>query len=721
MQIDTVELKNIGPHKELKVSFEAGVTGIIGSNGAGKSTLVNAIYAGITGDFGRFNAGTKAGVITNTSKKHEPSFVRITGTHDGKLFELKRSLRPNENFFKLGDTIAESATAVNETVLGSLGLTRNVVDQYVFVNQGAMFTFLDESASVRAKTFQHLCGVDFSANISSACSTMLDYYKLKTTVDNSLDIEAQIDSIATQIKSTKEDIAAAKIEVLSAEKLLQLEKAVGDFQRYSYLKLQLATLKKELVSYLAELDTAKGNADDIAARRQKAKDWLSRNIENIQSARSLVASTDTLAKTFSSIIAHKKAKEDAENDLNSFKTKLENLTKEACDNGLLQGSELEEKEAEFRQLQAILSELEVVIKNLKEGKKAECDHCKQKVEPGHIKELISQYNSKVEGYTELKTLVLSSRASVKKLECANTDVVQAEVRLSNVEAKLKALESTVEGKTVSQESLDKAKSILASKAKADKLLVETEYPYNHAVSAVGIHTGNVQSRQSRLTELQEELDGLGKVCSNEQCDEYQQQIEKHKSSKTKIEMLERMLKSYQNTLNGLKATLSSLKANLAKDAKAKHLMSIISRAAEIFHWTCLPKRVAHNNLKRLESHINEELSRFNNPFLVKATEDLSFDVFFSDKHSVSARQLSGGQKVILAIAFRSALDRLFGHNIGIMFLDEPADGLDEDNVAYFHDALQEWSSSMGKNKQIVVITHEKGLTNAFDHIVQISK
>ena len=43
MRISKVELKNIGPHKNLTVEFGKGLIGLVGSNGAGKSTLFHDV------------------------------------------------------------------------------------------------------------------------------------------------------------------------------------------------------------------------------------------------------------------------------------------------------------------------------------------------------------------------------------------------------------------------------------------------------------------------------------------------------------------------------------------------------------------------------------------------------------------------------------------------------------------------------------------------------
>ena len=123
----------------------------------------------------------------------------------------------------------------------------------------------------------------------------------------------------------------------------------------------------------------------------------------------------------------------------------------------------------------------------------------------------------------------------------------------------------------------------------------------------------------------------------------------------------------------------------------------------------------------LVDDINDNLSMFNNPFYVEADHDLTFKVFFPGQPAVKAKQLSGGQKVVLAIAFRAAIDRVFGHNVGMMFLDEPTAGLDADNVEYFHTALQQLAKKVSSSRQLVVITHVQELSNVFDQLVEIAK
>ena len=166
-------------------------------------------------------------------------------------------------------------------------------------------------------------------------------------------------------------------------------------------------------------------------------------------------------------------------------------------------------------------------------------------------------------------------------------------------------------------------------------------------------------------------------------------------------------------------TLKNLKSKLAEQAKIRNLITTISEAGDLFHWNNLPKIVAQSNMELLVGDINENLELFNDPFFVEASDDLTFRVFFPGKPPVKASQLSGGQKVVLAIAFRAALDRVFGHDAGMMFLDEPTAGLDSDNINYFHGSLKQLAGKVTENRQMVVITHVQELEGVFDQVVEI--
>ena len=64
----------------------------------------------------------------------------------------------------------------------------------------------------------------------------------------------------------------------------------------------------------------------------------------------------------------------------------------------------------------------------------------------------------------------------------------------------------------------------------------------------------------------------------------------------------------------------------------------------------------------------------------------------------SAGRLSGGEKVLLGISFRVAVNSMFAIDLGLLVLDEPTAGLDKGNLACLHVAferLRELSRSRG--------------------------
>jgi DNA repair exonuclease SbcCD ATPase subunit len=230
----------------------------------------------------------------------------------------------------------------------------------------------------------------------------------------------------------------------------------------------------------------------------------------------------------------------------------------------------------------------------------------------------------------------------------------------------------------------------------------------------GLIKGLTASR-NRLQEAQESGPGPG---------EYEvalQLLDEHVTAKALHQEISGAQSEATRNLQRNKSLLNKLRERQSRHAEAQKLLSVIEEVAEIFHWNNLPKSVSQANLELLVEDINANLELFNNPFYIDADEDLTFQVYLPGKLPVKAKQLSGGQKVILAIAFRAALDRVFGHDVGMMFLDEPTSGLDADNVNYFHDALQQLASKVGNDRQLVVITHVQELSGVFDQVIEIRK
>jgi len=111
---------------------------------------------------------------------------------------------------------------------------------------------------------------------------------------------------------------------------------------------------------------------------------------------------------------------------------------------------------------------------------------------------------------------------------------------------------------------------------------------------------------------------------------------------------------------------------------------------------------------------------FDIPFTAAIKDDLDVVCVFPGAGEKPAGRLSGGQKVMLGIAFRFAVYRLFASELGFMILDEPTSMLADEKVQSVVDVMQSvrrYAHNTGM--QLVVITHKSQLETAFDQTVRL--
>jgi DNA repair exonuclease SbcCD ATPase subunit len=131
----------------------------------------------------------------------------------------------------------------------------------------------------------------------------------------------------------------------------------------------------------------------------------------------------------------------------------------------------------------------------------------------------------------------------------------------------------------------------------------------------------------------------------------------------------------------------------------------------------LPRLIHRSILSRLVSVINRELQGFDEPFHVEVNDNLTFTARFADDRMVNSKALSGGEKVMLALSFWSAINRTFAQNLGIMVLDEPTSGLDDENQQRLYTVLEQWKNLLHRrDQQVIIITHDAGMESTFDNV-----
>jgi exonuclease SbcC len=700
MRINTVKLKNIGPHKDLEVKFGRGLIGLVGSNGAGKSTLVNSIYAALTNDFSRFG-NSKSEIITNGTT--EDSFIKLTGEHRGQQFELIRWLKPNKSEFTFGDNSYSKATDINEAVVAQLNIPKLVIDKYVFVNQWEMFGFLDQSAGERAKTFQYLCGTEAATTAYKVCADYVAKQKNLQIVDNSFELQSSVtgaeEAMAEHRNKAKsvEKFILTDVDLTAYQELLDLEKAGLDaVNSLTDEKAEEHKLIKELEEHANELTVLQEKID-------KRNNWKERNEINLKSAYDLV-------EAYSEYEFIQADSASATSAIALLKKKLKVLKKP------VKNKELYVDAAEQKKLSAQEGRLQVLIEQAENVNtdEAVCPHCLQEVSATHVEKLQADLETNRQKLADIAKRIEHSCDYDQNLELFNKKQTDIKNSIAQFEATL--AENNKRIAEFGGGNNDAAESLLQKEKEVDQQLKKFEKQARVCSSKQSQATGKLKAIQATIAKLKAKVKARP---AGEEIARVRLSLSQHEKATSARQAAVGAYREAKKSRDRAQTTLDHLKSQLNKQLKIQNLLDTISEAGEVFHWNNLPKVVSQANLELLVNDINNNLQLFNSPFVVEADQDLTFKVYFPGQLPVKAKQLSGGQKVMLAIAFRAALDRVFGHDTGMMYLDEPTSGLDADNVKYFHDALQKLAERQGSDRQLVVITHVHELSGAFDQLVQL--
>jgi DNA repair exonuclease SbcCD ATPase subunit len=168
--------------------------------------------------------------------------------------------------------------------------------------------------------------------------------------------------------------------------------------------------------------------------------------------------------------------------------------------------------------------------------------------------------------------------------------------------------------------------------------------------------------------------------------------------------------------------LTKLKADIAASADVQRKYSLLSRAKDVLEMEQVPYDILLAYLPTITKAINQYLEGFEAPFTLNLTKDRSdFEVRFKASGNVMPLdKLSGGQSIITGLAFRLALHDHVAKQFGVMLLDEPTAYLDADAVTCVRNVFQAADAVAKKNKrQIILITHEEGLSSGIQNKIQL--
>lgn len=706
MRVKKLKLVNWCNHADRVIEF-GDLTSLRGPNGSGKTNTLNALVFAFTGK--SRNEGTKDENKSSLAAKDAPCGVTVWFDHGGTSYELHRSVEPARQWLKYGDEKLTKAPQIRDYLKDVLGVDEKVMLDYVFVAQGKMDDFLSADDGDRAKAFSQLFGTEKAAKI-------WDVLQKPPIPDIKLNPEGP--GASARLRVSEQAIAEARENLFTAEETLQDE----EFDRADKTVQQAANAKRarEMLK--------------VAELKCQATQGLIVKVEG--DLATAVAARDALRdklKALEEEYAAGEADQQALRVYNEWKLKVDralsekaSVEKELADTlrsrpkmpeNYVSAADAVAVDAELKENMASLLALNNLVKHC-DGK-TKCPVCLTTTMDGEVAERLAGAKAQIPELYELTKLLSeslrNSAAHDKDMSRWNDRMTSWQGQLNVAQAKIdtyKKMEPECPAATYNPTVLSRLQAARREAgpcseavATADKLLASLR--------------GRLESEASHLTELSaHSVDEVPeeRLIMAKELQEVRQQLQLQRTE-LKLVVQKESVEAIR-----LKAIAEEYAASRDKATALGELASHLDTVRGLFHREQLPMAVSQYYLTQIKDETNRILADLEvpfRPFWVESVNDLKFVVKFADDGSLcKAERLSGGQKVILALAFRLAVHFRFAGELGLLCLDEPTAGLDEDNMANLGVALGKLREvSKARGLQIVLITHERMLDNLCDRVV----
>lgn len=711
MRLLSAELEYFCQHRYTHVEFVPGLNVIIGKNGSGKSNLIKGIYSAITGDFGR-NDGVKTENISQFAKLTDTSRVVVALEHDGAILTIQRGLRPSTTRLDISaggvTTTYTKTTEVNEALINILGVSGRLLSDYVFVDQWSIFDFLSMLPSERAKALQRLFRTEQADALWKLLGDRYDKIIIPTPgVDR--------DVVLARLSKTCDIFDGINVQLSALTEAdcdpIRDKRLIDDWKAKATLEAEIRLLYARAIELEQERGVCARKMRELCKERTALKIYLEEEKEAYAEACRLVShwdSFESVRKTRTMLI----------NQKSNVQSTLSSLCQPVCPPNFIS---LDPRETEARKwldaraklISEVISAEYFMAQLISEAQ--QCPIC------GTPRADFAAHRSKYEAVIKEKRVVMAegeARMEVSDVYRAALHKYHAQLKSANEQLAL----------------IDSQLSQLAdisepAKARSELALFIEQYDqvkqgYDHVVSELATiqrDHDNLETRHRIAFDTAGEKEKAADtyiVTEQEASDAAVRLLNandyllKKMSLEARRSILEEQIEDDRATL----VKLEEIRHNaVATQAWADH----VDAMRHILHRDGLSRIVAQNNLEAMQDEINELLDRFDSPFSVAADAGLSFVARFRDGRTVPAGRLSGGEKVLLALAFRVVVNAMFATDLGLLCLDEPTAGLDEGNLNCMRTALERLKElSTARGLQVIMITHERNLP-CFDKVIDL--
>jgi exonuclease SbcC len=700
--------ENFSRFESFEYKFKRGSVGIFGPNGSGKSTILNAMYAVLTNDFGRFD-GVKIDCKRTSAGKKDRSYLYAEVEHDGRLVKITRSLSPAASVLDTGDEEITDAKKIQPRLEEVLGITRDMLDLYVFKRQDRIFDFLTTTPAQRAEAYQALCRTGLCEDIWSHLGEFLnkDSDVRAEVADNSDELAQRIAALQARRAELEREYDVHKALLLNDTSLRAARAIVENRTRLEEARARLGELKETLDE--CESDEASRRDDYRAARkvREAAREAADETAAGYEAAKQALAGWKEYTR--------KKARLDQIADI--LRRVDDADTNEPDPPQGYAKSNPQKLHAEIANLERDLVEARTLVDKFREQALTACPTCGT---PS------SAFSDRVDLAASLVVDLPSRIRELKKLskDCYDYEVALREWEAAEADRNARRRDLRREQKTLTEylgnaPEGDEADLRLAVKRHEGRLAELEQATLRRDVAKNRYETASyrVETCRQDMARAEDRISVYEK--KDARYDRAVARLAEHDDAQREMARVSGTLEAVAAQAEGLEAELAALRARLRRTKKARRLANVVAGARAVLHRDNLPRLVARHNLSLMEGDINAGLALFGSPFWVETDENLDFIAHKPGEPPHNAGRLSTGQSVVLAMAFWPAVGLLWAHDLGMLALDEPTANLDDDNRRYLSDAIGRLSARVRGRRQLFVVTHDHNLRGAFDQVIDL--
>jgi len=728
MLLTKLTLENWGCHEHLSADLTGGLK-IEGRNGTGKSTVLEAIRFIFADSARGYNKR-----IRNGTRQAE---VQLSFEADGSEWTVEKRIsldKPSQaTMIKDGVSIADNPSSVFERLQPVI--SEEIVDKLLYIPQGGLTSILDRLSGKEGKReMDRLFGIERLERVWEMAGGDIKEQegRVKALMEQSAKhpddapgcYEEEIRAITTRIEDAKREVTALKAEVdrkkgalVAADtglKALRESKA-----RIDELRKRAAELDIRIAEANKEAQAERKRLYEISEKRERLS-AMKKDVEGLKKYGELRDSAAELAKVDAGLAELE--------GLRSKKAELAVLSSQISSGNALAESHktlkvrTEDIRARLAHVLARLKQKAEYYKQLTDlSGEAKCPRCGQGISAYNLeKETAEAALSISELEKERVSLTEEEDTLTESLKAADAEMeayARSDAKARQLEADIKDMQERAMGLLAKRQAIKESLSGLGGK--------EIDEGYSRLKSLEGSIGGleadirGEAALRERIADLDAgacgmkaerqgfagELEGIG-FDADELSKKEIERDEAQKSlyeGRNRLDSLQASRRRDEERLVDANGKLADLRQVAASIEDSKKRLNLLRQAREIFHRDKgLAKYLRESYVDSLNVALTAYFKRFNeNPRYSDVSFDRDYNITFkTTEGNLDSSQISGGERVQLALALRIALIDLMSP-IRLLILDEPFGSLDETHREMLGESLDRISGQ----GQLIIVTH----------------